>query len=129
MQMDKVVHFEVPYDDLERAKKFYIDVFGWKIQSMPEMNYNIVHTVDVDEQQMPKDKGAINGGMYKRDDLSAKGPVIVISVQSIDESIKKIEKVGGKVFKSKVSVGQMGFYAQIIDTEGNIIGLWENVTS
>lgn len=39
--MDKVVHFEVPYDDLERAKKFYIDVFGWKIQSMPEMNYNI----------------------------------------------------------------------------------------
>ncbi len=129
MQMDKVVHFEVPYDDLERAKKFYIDVFGWKIQSMPEMNYNIVHTVDVDEQQMPKDKGAINGGMYKRDDLSAKGPVIVISVQSIDESIKKTEKVGGKVFKSKVSVGQMGFYAQIIDTEGNIIGLWENVTS
>ncbi|MEK6933532.1 MAG: VOC family protein [Nanoarchaeota archaeon] len=127
--MDKVVHFEVPYDDLERAKKFYIDVFGWKIQSMPEMNYNIVHTVDVDEQQMPKYKGAINGGMYKRDDLSAKGPVIVISVQSIDESIKKIEKVGGKIFKSKVSVGQMGFYAQIIDTEGNIIGLWENAIS
>ena len=127
--MDKVVHFEVPYDDLERAKKFYIDVFGWKIQSMPEMNYNIVHTVDVDEQQMPKYKGAINGGMYKRDDLSAKGPVIVISVQSIDESIKKIEKVGGKIFKSKVSVGQMGFYSQIIDTEGNIICLWENAIS
>lgn len=78
---------------------------------------------------MPKDKGAINGGMYKRDGLSAKGPVIVISVQSIDESIKKIEKVGGKIFKPKVSVGQMGFYAQIIDTEGNIIGLWENVAS
>lgn len=125
--MDKVVHFEIPYDDLERAKKFYIDVFDWGIQTMPEMNYNIVRTVEVDEQQMPKEKSAINGGMYKRDEQSAKSPVIVISVKSIDESIKKIQKAGGNVFRPKVSIGQMGFYAQVIDTEGNIIGLWENL--
>ncbi|MBS3080874.1 hypothetical protein J4221_05360 [Candidatus Pacearchaeota archaeon] len=51
--MDKVVHFEIPYDNVEEAKSFYEKVFGWKIQSIPEMNYNIVHTVNVDEQQMP----------------------------------------------------------------------------
>ena len=125
--MDKVVHFEVPYDDLERAKKFYSEVFGWQFQAMPEMNYNIVRTVEVDERQMPKESGAINGGMYKRDEQSAKSPVIVISVKSIDESIAKMKALGGKVFRSKIQVGQMGHYAQVIDTEGNIIGIWENI--
>lgn len=125
--MDKVVHFEVPYDDLERAKKFYTEVFGWEIQSMPELNYYVVRTVEVDEQQMPKEKGAINGGLYKRDDKSAKSPVIVIAVKNIDESIQRINKLGGKVLKSKASIGQMGFYAQVVDSEENIIGLWENI--
>lgn len=126
--MDKVVHFEVPYDDLERAKKFYSDVFGWHINTMPEMNYNIVHTVEVDEKQMPKSLGAINGGMYKRDDKSAKSPVIVINVKNIDESLKKIKSMGGKIFREKVSVGNMGLYAQVKDTEGNIIGVWQDIS-
>ncbi len=126
--MDKVVHFEVPYDDLERAKKFYGNVFDWEIQTMPEMNYNIVHTVKIDESQMPLEKGAINGGMYKRDDQSAKSPVIVISVKNIDESMKKVIEAGGSVFKKKISIGEMGFYAQVKDSEGNIIGLWETIS-
>lgn len=125
--MDKVVHFEIPYDDLERVKKFYSGVFGWNIQTIPEMHYNIVHTVEVDEKQMPKEKGAINGGMYKRDEASAQGPVIVINVKSVDEAVKKVEKAGGKVFRAKVKVGDMGFYAQVKDSEGNIIGVWENL--
>ena len=122
--MDKAVHFEIPYDDLDRAKKFYTHVFGWKINTIPEMNYNIVHTVEVDEKQMPKESGAINGGMYKRDEKSAQGPVIVMNVEDVDEAVKKAEKAGGKVFRKKMSIGEMGFYAQVKDTEGNIIGVW-----
>lgn len=125
--MDKVVHFEIPYDDSERAKKFYAHVFGWKINSVPEMKYDIVHTVEVDEKQMPKESGAINGGMYKRDEKSAQYPVIVIDVKDVDEAVKKSEKAGGKLFRKKVSVGNMGLYAQIKDTEGNIIGIWQNL--
>ena len=125
--MDKVVHFEIPYDDLERAKKFYSATFGWKINTMPEMHYNIVHTTEVDEKQMPKEKGAINGGMYKRDSESCSTPVLVINVKNIDESLKKAEKMGAKIFKNKVSVGGMGLYAQVKDTEGNIIGIWQNL--
>jgi len=123
--MDKVVHFEIPYDDIERVKNFYQDIFGWEIQSIPEMNYNMVHTVAVDEKQMPVEKGAINGGMYKRDENSSQTPVIVINVNSIDESVNKVLGKGGTIFRDKVSVGEMGFYAQVKDTEGNIIGLWE----
>ena len=65
--MNKIVHFEIPFDDKEKAMKFYKDIFGWELNDMPEMNYVIAHTVKVDKKFMPKESGAINGGMYKRD--------------------------------------------------------------
>mgnify|MGYP001598568886 CR=1 FL=1 len=52
--MDKVVHFEVPADDMKRAQKFYSEVFGWGIQELPEMDYTIVQTMEMDEKQMPR---------------------------------------------------------------------------
>ena len=69
VKMDKVVHFEIPVDDLKRAQNFYKIIFGWTIEPMPEMNYTILRTVEVDEKFMPKEKGAINGGMMKRDKI------------------------------------------------------------
>lgn len=123
--MDKVVHFDVPVDNVERAKKFYQQAFGWKIQEVPGMPYWTIHTVDVDQNQMPKEPGAINGGMYKRDQ---KGdvPVIVVNVHSLDDHLKKVQKAGGRVVMPKRAVGEMGWYARIQDTEGNQIGLWQN---
>ncbi|OGV90567.1 glyoxalase [Microgenomates group bacterium RIFCSPLOWO2_01_FULL_46_13] len=123
--MDKVVHFEIPADDVKRAQTFYQTVFGWGINEMPEMNYTIVHTVEVDEKQMPKESGAINGGMLKRQEPIT-NPVITISVASIDETTKMIETGGGKVIRPKMAVGDMGFAAYFKDSEGNVIGLWEN---
>ena len=125
--MDKVVHFEIPFDDEERAKTFYSTVFGWKLNSIPEMNYTIVHTVAVDDKMMPKESGAINGGMYKRDEQSAPYPVIVINVTNLDEALKQVTDNGGEIFRGKMKVGEMGWYAQVKDTEGNIIGMWETV--
>ena len=69
VKMDKVVHFEIPVDDLKRAQNFYKIIFGWTIEPMPKMNYTILITVEVDEKFMPKEKGAINGGMMKRDKI------------------------------------------------------------
>jgi hypothetical protein len=123
--MDKVVHFEVPADDIERAKKFYSSVFGWQMQDMPEMEYVIAHTVEVDEKMMPKESGAINGGIMKRS-KAIKSPVIAMSVSSIDAYIQKIKNAGGKIVKPKVAIGSMGYYAYESDSEGNAIGLWEN---
>lgn len=122
--MDKVTHFEIPADDLERAKTFYQGVFGWQIQQVP--NYHLITTVETDEKQMPKESGAINGGMMKRD-KPGEGPTIVISVSSVDESIKKIEAAGGKVVMPKIQVMDMGLYARFTDTEGNIIGIWQDL--
>lgn len=125
--MDKVVHFEIPADDPERAKNFYSKTFGWQMQDIPEMNYTMLTTAPIDENRMPKEPGAINGGMYKREEGFSKTPVVVIGVSSLDDSVKKVETAGGKVVKSKVQVADMGLYAQVTDTEGNIIGLWQDL--
>lgn len=123
--MDKVVHFEIPADNLARTKKFYSTVFDWNMNEMPQMNYVLVGTVELDQNGRPKEPGAINGGMMQRQD-PLKSPVITISVRSIDESAVTIEKNGGKVIIPKMSVGDMGFSAYFQDTEGNVIGLWQN---
>ena len=126
--MDPIVHFEIPADSIERAQKFYSGVFGWNIKKfdMPKgPPYFVVHTTEVDKKQMPKKPGAINGGMMKRSQ-KGEGPTLVIDVKSIDTYLKKIEKARGRLVVPKFPIGDMGFYARIADTEGNIIGLWES---
>ena len=78
--MDKIVHFEIPVDDLARAKGFYGSIFGWQIDDVPDMDYTIVRTVGVDDRQMPKEPGAINGGMMQRSDETP-SPVLTIEVE------------------------------------------------
>lgn len=123
--MNKVVHFEIPFDNEERAKKFYQEVFGWQISKMPNMEYNAVTTVETDQQtMMPKTPGAINGGMVKKDPTGT-NPVIVIDVTDVDGHLKQIENAGGKVVMPKIDIGDFGYYARVADTEGNIIGIWQ----
>ena len=125
MNMGKVVHFEIPADNLPRAKKFYSTVFGWTLSEFPEMEYTIVRTVEADQNGVPKEAGAINGGMLKRQD-PVKSPVITIDVENMDQAAATIEKNGGKIIRPKMPVGDMGFAAYFKDTEGNVVGLWQS---
>jgi predicted enzyme related to lactoylglutathione lyase len=120
--MDKVVHFEIPADNIERASKFYKENFDWKITPVPELKYTILGTVEVDQNNMPKERGAINGGMMDRN-FGIKGPVLTINVDNIENSIEKIQKSGGKIIQGKMEVPNIGFIAYFQDTEGNILGL------
>jgi predicted enzyme related to lactoylglutathione lyase len=124
--MRKVVHFEIPANDVERAKQFYGSIFGWQLQEMPEMNYTIVQTTDVDPQtQMPTAPGAINGGMMKRT-AETPGPVLTIDVDSIDDALDQVERSGGSVVRARTEIPGMGAFAYFKDPEGNTLGLWEN---
>jgi predicted enzyme related to lactoylglutathione lyase len=123
--MRKVVHFEIPADDVARAQKFYSTVFGWKMNSMPEMQYTLVSTVPTDEKGMPTEAGAINGGMLKRED-PVMTPVITIDVENIDKALETIEKNGGRVVRKSMPVADMGFAAYFKDSEGNMVGLWQS---
>jgi uncharacterized protein len=122
--MDSIVHFEIPADDPKRAGEFYKQAFGWDIQSMPEMQYTMVSTTPSDENGVPKQAGAINGGMPMRSMVPT--TVVTINVKSIDDALAKIEKLGGKRAGDKMAVGEMGWAAYFKDSEGNLVGLWQN---
>lgn len=125
--MNKVVHFEIPADSTGRAIEFYKKNFGWEINKTPLSDvYFLCNTVETEPNGMPKTPGAINGAIGLRDEKMPH-PVIVIKVNSIDETLEKIQKSGGKLFSPTVPVGPIGLYAKIQDTEGNVIGIWQDV--
>ncbi len=92
---------------------------------MKEMDYTILVTTEVDEKNMPKKPGSINGGMMKRS-REFQAPVVTINVVDIDAAVAKIEKNGGKAIGKKMEVENMGWSAYFKDPEGNVIGLWQN---
>jgi predicted enzyme related to lactoylglutathione lyase len=125
--MDKVVHFEIPVDDEARAKEFYASIFDWDLNDADMgggVTYTTVATVETDEQMMPKEPGAINGGLMRRT-KDTPTPVITIQVDAIDDSLKKIEAGGGNVIQARTPIPGMGAFAYFHDSEGNVLGLWE----
>ena len=93
--MDKVVHFEIPFDDKNRAMKFYADAFGWKLTDMAEMDYVMAETTPMGENRMPAEPGAIKGGLFQRP-KEEPHTVIYVGVQSIDASLNKAQAAGGR---------------------------------
>ncbi len=114
--MPTIVHFEIPADDVDRARKFYTDLFDWEIKKVPEMDYWMVTTSG--EKQ-------VDGGMMKKQDPNQ--PITnYIDVSSIDEYAAKVEKLGGKVVMPKTAVPTMGWFAVCLDTENNVFALWQS---
>lgn len=129
--MDKVQHFEIPADDLERAKKFYESTFGWNTMdwSMPDgSKYVGLHTGPVDEKNMWKEPGFINGGMFKRvGAFPITTPTVSVVAQNLDESLDKVAAAGGTIVMPKREIAGMGYYAYVKDTEGNVVGVWKDI--
>ncbi|MDQ6668040.1 MAG: VOC family protein, partial [Thermoproteota archaeon] len=124
--MPTIVHFDIPSDDIERSKKFYNELFGWKIdkwsgsEAMPEgMEYWLISTVD--------DKGnkALGGGMGKRQSAQQQGITNFFDVKSVQEYSTRVEQLGGKVISPKMQVPGMGYIATCTDTENNGFGIFE----
>ena len=127
--MPTIVHFQIPSDDIERSKKFYTDLFGWKFDKMPSpagpeampegMEYWMITTVD--------DKGSesVDGGMMKRQLPQQQGITNYFDVKSVQEYSAKVEQLGGKVISPKMPVTGMGYFAVCTDTENNGFGIFE----
>jgi len=125
MKMDPVVHFEMPAEDRKRMSGFYRKAFGWQTNQLgPEMGeYVLVTTTEVDENMMIKKPGAINGGFFQKTEDTPQYPSIVIQVDDIKESIKKIEKAGGKVLGEPMEIPNVGLFVSFFDTEGNRVSM------
>jgi len=107
-------HFEIPVDDLERAKKFYQGLFGWQIVDTGSQGYHLIQTGE----------GELGGGMMKRV-VPEQRPVLYILIESVDEYSKKVQEAGGTIVVPKTAVPTMGYFAQAFDTEGNVFAIWE----
>lgn len=123
MSKHKVVHFEIPTSDFKKSKEFYTKTFGWKMKTWGD-EYMVAMTTDVDKNRMPSEVGGINGGFYRR---KSKGqqPSFVVETDSIDKTLEKVKKAGGKVKRMRSPIGDMGFMAEFTDPDGNEISLWQ----
>lgn len=132
--MPTIVHFEIPSDNLERTKKFYTDLFGWKIEKMPgtdQREYWTFATTTNDKGGSNNGDGeqrTVSGGMLERQ-MPQEPIMIYIGVDSVTEYSNKVERLGGKVIKQKTEVPGYGWFAICTDTENNGFALWEANTN
>lgn len=127
--MNPVVHFEMPYGDRVRMAKFYESVFGWQTRTLGEDmgNYVLATTTETGENG-PEKPGAINGGFFpKRPDGPAQHPSVVVAVDDIDVSIKKVLDEGGKVLGEPMEIPGVGQYVSFVDTEGNRLSMLQPI--
>lgn len=129
--MDPVIHFELPYEDAQRIAGFYEVAFGWQTEPMGEkMGNYVLATTALTDAKKGAQAGAINGGFYKKmPDQPAQYPSIVIAVQNIRVSIKRVTDAGGQVLGEPMPIPGVGFYVSFIDTEGNRGSMLEPVAA
>jgi predicted enzyme related to lactoylglutathione lyase len=111
------IHFEVPADEVARAKAFYTELFGWQIEAPPGFSdYWLIQTGPEGQ--------SLGGGLFKRS-MPGQGVLNYVSVESVTDYAAKVEQLGGKIVVPRSPVPGMGWFAVFQDTEGNAMALWE----
>ena len=117
MSKRNIVHVEIPAANVGSAAKFYQDLFGWKLQHVPDMNYTMWEAADG------------SGGGFP--EVSAENPVgqvlVYIDSDDIDADLKKVEQLGGKVLEPKREIPNMGWFGIFKDPTGNVLALYTSM--
>jgi len=114
--MSMVIHFEIPADDIDRARNFYSSLFNWDIRDVPGRNNYLLITTSGEK--------AVSSSLIKR--FSPKQTTIMyFDVPSVDGYSAKVQQLGGKVIVSRKAVPGTGYFAICLDTENNTFGIWE----
>ena len=112
-----VVHVEIPAADVEAAGNFYRDLFDWKLQHDPELNYTQWEAGD-----------GTGGGFPAVSDEAPAGHVLVyIHSDDIETDLKNVEKFGGRVVHPKTEIPQIGWFGLFQDPTGNVLGLYTSM--
>jgi uncharacterized protein len=120
--MSRIVHFEIPADNPERAAAFYKKAFGWKIEKWPgPMDYWLVNT---GAEGTP----GINGGLLKRGD-PVKATTNTVDVETVEGALAAVASAGGKAVMPKTPIPGVGYFAYCQDTEGNLFGVMQRDTN
>ena len=117
MSKRNVVHVEIPAANVEAAGRFYQDLFGWKIQHVPEMDYTMWEAGD-----------GSGGGFPPVSAENPAGQVLVyIDSDDIDADLKKVVTLGGKVLREKTEFPGTGWFGVFADLTGNVIALYTSM--
>jgi uncharacterized protein len=114
-----VVWFEIPADNVERAKKFYQALFGWKINPFPGAAMEDYHHIDTGGADASPDGGLMRR-MHPAHTITS-----YVLVPSVTRHLARVKKLGGSVCKPRTAVPGMGYFAICADTENNTFGIWE----
>jgi predicted enzyme related to lactoylglutathione lyase len=116
--LGNICWFEVPAEDTARAQKFYSELFGWRFNQFPGMEY---WHMDTGGSGVSPD-----GGLIKRQNAGHVGITNYIAVSSVDEWAEKVKNLGGTICMPRTPVPGMGWFAICQDTEKNMFGLWQH---
>lgn len=117
--MPTIVHFDLPVDNVDRAKEFYEKLFGWKFNPVPmPAPFFLIETKDLNGNP------GVSGGMGERR-LPGQTNMNYIGVPSVEEYITKVKKLGGSIIMPRTAVTGWGYLAICVDTENNNFGLWQ----
>lgn len=117
MSKRNIVHVEIPVQNLAAAGEFYRGLFGWKLTSVPEMEYTMWEAGDG------------SGGGFPL--VSAENPagqvLVYVASDNIEEDLEKVSELGGKVLREKTEIPGMGWYAVFQDPTGNVLALYTSL--
>jgi uncharacterized protein len=116
MAHGQITHVEFPADDLERAKRFYSEIFGWQFGELEGFEGYLMFSAGSAE---------IGGAIGRRGESVGDRSRMYCEVDSIDEILGRVGDLGGSVALEKAEIPGTGWYASIIDSEGNEVGLYE----
>jgi predicted enzyme related to lactoylglutathione lyase len=117
MSKRNVVHVEIPAVNVEAAGRFYQELFGWKLQHMPEMNYTMWEAGD-----------GTGGGFPQVSNENPAGQVMVyIDSDDIEADLKKAVQLGGKVLQPKMEIPQTGWFGVFQDPTGNVLAVYTSM--
>ena len=117
MSKRNVVHVEISAVNVEAAGKFYQELFGWKMQHVPEFDYT-----------MWEDGSGYGGGFNKVDHENPVGQVLVyIDSDDIEADLKKAVKLGGTVVREKSEIPGTGWFGLFKDPTGNVLALYTSM--
>ncbi len=117
MSKRNIVHVEIPAANVEAAGKFYADLFGWKLQSVPEMNYTMWEAADGSGGGFPEVSAEFPAGQV----------LVYIDSDDIDADLKKVKTLGGKVLRTKTEISGFGWFGIFQDPTGNALALYTSM--
>ena len=114
-----VTHFEIYAEDPAGLAQFYRDLFDWKIEKTPGVEYFRIQTG-------PPEDHSIAGGLLNRPIPGPRSWVHYVRVDSIDQTIERVQSLGGKLLRPKAAVPKTVWYAVVEDPEGNIFAVYQH---